>query len=289
MNALVSSVVAWLLVLFIAALEFIIITFIWTGKINVARLISDENGDASLSRFQLLIFTFVIAMSLFYIIVNNPPAKFPDIPEAVLLLLGISGGSYVLSKGIAAGRDTGLAEIENQASNGSNQSSNDNGNMNNNFSPPVGNGNPYNTYPQNAPVYNNIPPNFSPGYSVPPVVTPVVVNPPTVVTTDINSVSPSANFNQNVGNLQGMVQPPETSMQFASYSHVLMDNLHKGMSGGGVLQLQQKLNESGFHCPVSSSFDEETEAALIAFQESVGLAADGVAGPSTLEDLGLHF
>lgn len=64
----------------------------------MAGLINESSGEASMSRFQLLIFTFVIAMSLFLIIIHE--MKFPEIPGSVWTLLGISGGSYLISKGI---------------------------------------------------------------------------------------------------------------------------------------------------------------------------------------------
>ena len=61
-----------------------------------------ETGDskgASMSRFQLLIFTLVIALSLFLVVVSN--MKFPDtIPPEILTLLGISASTYAVSKGI---------------------------------------------------------------------------------------------------------------------------------------------------------------------------------------------
>ena len=38
---------------------------ILTGAINLDLLISEKTGEASMSRFQLLIFTFVIALSFF--------------------------------------------------------------------------------------------------------------------------------------------------------------------------------------------------------------------------------
>jgi len=75
-------------------------------------LISDANGDASLSRFQFLVFTFVVAMSLFYLIVIKTPPDYPAIPNQILALLGISGGSYVLSKGIQTGSATDTADDE---------------------------------------------------------------------------------------------------------------------------------------------------------------------------------
>ena len=95
----IASVLGWVLAIFIASLEAAILWLIIKGKIDLERLISDENGEASLSRFQFMVFTFVIAMGLFLIIVAN--ADFPqEIPGGVLALLGISGGSYVISKGI---------------------------------------------------------------------------------------------------------------------------------------------------------------------------------------------
>ncbi|SRR5713101_250456 len=61
-------------------------------------------GDASRSRFQFLIFTCVIAMGLFLIIISaDPRPAFPSTsPGGILALWGISGGSYVTSKGVDA-------------------------------------------------------------------------------------------------------------------------------------------------------------------------------------------
>jgi len=100
MDALVL-VAGWILTIFIGAFGIIILWYIIKGKINLEKLISEKNGDASLSRFQFLIFTFVIATSLFIIVLGQEPPDFPiDIPEGVFILLGISGGTYVVSKGI---------------------------------------------------------------------------------------------------------------------------------------------------------------------------------------------
>ena len=55
-----------------------------------------------MSRFQLLIFTLVIALSLFLVVVSN--MKFPDsIPPEILTLLGISSTTFAVSKGIQSG------------------------------------------------------------------------------------------------------------------------------------------------------------------------------------------
>ena len=78
----------------------IILWKIVSGEINISKLISEPDGSgASLSRFQFLIFTFVVSMSLFWVIVRQE--GFPEeIPSGIFVLLGISGGSYVISKGI---------------------------------------------------------------------------------------------------------------------------------------------------------------------------------------------
>ena len=72
-------------------------------RIDLRYLIAGADGDASLSRFQFLIFTFVIAMGLFLIIISGEKGPaFPPIPGSILALLGISGGSYVTSKAVDA-------------------------------------------------------------------------------------------------------------------------------------------------------------------------------------------
>ena len=78
-----------------------VLVYIANGRIDLSDLLS-ETGDskgASMSRFQLLIFTLVIALSLFLVVVSTN--KFPDkIPPEVLTLLGISATTYAVSKGI---------------------------------------------------------------------------------------------------------------------------------------------------------------------------------------------
>ncbi len=80
-----------------------ILVYIANGKIDLSGLLAEPGTDkgASLSRLQLLIFTLVIALSLFLVIVAN--MKFPDtIPPEILTLLGISASTYAVSKGIQA-------------------------------------------------------------------------------------------------------------------------------------------------------------------------------------------
>jgi len=81
-----------------------------TGQIDLSKLISEPTGDASVSRFQLLIFTFVIALSLLMIIVGNTPLAFPGIPNQILALLGISAATYGVGKGIQFSRPEGVKQ-----------------------------------------------------------------------------------------------------------------------------------------------------------------------------------
>lgn len=107
--------IGWILTIFIGLLAVIILVKVWRNEIDLEYLISDERGYASLSRFQFLIFTFVIAMCLFYLVVINARPEFPPVPNQILALLGISGGSYVMSKGIQSSRDVGITEVTKEA------------------------------------------------------------------------------------------------------------------------------------------------------------------------------
>jgi hypothetical protein len=107
--SLLLIVAGWIVTLFVGALGLLVLWKMYTNKIDLTMLISEPNGDASLSRFQFLLFTFIIGMSIFLLMFADPNApKFPDIPTGVLGLLGISAGSYVVAKGIQAQRDTKL-------------------------------------------------------------------------------------------------------------------------------------------------------------------------------------
>jgi hypothetical protein len=81
---------------------FSVLVYIANGRIDLTGLLSETGSDskgASMSRFQLLIFTLVIALSLFLVIAAK--MDFPrSIPPEILTLLGISGTTYAVSKGI---------------------------------------------------------------------------------------------------------------------------------------------------------------------------------------------
>src|SRR2546421_12023968 len=67
-----------------------------------------------------------------------------------------------------------------------------------------------------------------------------------------------------------------------------MPTLKQSSSGPDVKDMQQKLKDIGFDPNgVDGNFGPGTKAAVIAFQQSKGLQADGIAGPATLAALGL--
>lgn len=66
-----------------------------------------------------------------------------------------------------------------------------------------------------------------------------------------------------------------------------MELLRDGSRGDGVAALQQKLKGKGFNPgSVDGAFGPGTEAAVLAFQHSEGLLADGIVGPQTAALLG---
>jgi putative chitinase len=68
----------------------------------------------------------------------------------------------------------------------------------------------------------------------------------------------------------------------------MISMLRLNSSGPAVTALQQALQAAGFGPgAIDGSFGPGTEAAVIAFQRSKGLAADGVVGPNTVTALGL--
>jgi hypothetical protein len=89
-----------------------ILWLIFNGTIDLSRLISEPTGDASMGRFQFLIFTFVISLSLFLVIVSakGGPAFPPSIPGGILTLLGISGSSYAVGKAIQFSDPAGIED-----------------------------------------------------------------------------------------------------------------------------------------------------------------------------------
>lgn len=108
--ATLTLVTGYIITVLLGLVGLVILWKILDGSIDLSELLEESNGGASMSRFQLLIFTFVFAFSLFLVIVSTNPASFPNIPGTVLSLLGISGSSYLVSKGIQFSDPAGLRE-----------------------------------------------------------------------------------------------------------------------------------------------------------------------------------
>jgi hypothetical protein len=97
---LLALVAAWIVVVLIGLVGGILVIRIYRNQINLTRMLEEADGKASFSRFQFLVFTFVIAMCV--MILTIEAGEFPKMDMNVLGLLGISGASYVVSKGISA-------------------------------------------------------------------------------------------------------------------------------------------------------------------------------------------
>jgi hypothetical protein len=121
----ISAAVAIAVALIIIAMALAVVKALFDGTIRLTYLLAEpadpraqaaaQGGDgvavpqppetpkASLSRFQLLIFTFVIAGV--YLVLCLESGTFVPIPQNVILLLGVSGSTYAASKGIKAASD----------------------------------------------------------------------------------------------------------------------------------------------------------------------------------------
>ena len=107
----ISMIIAIVVAAIILLMGLTIVALILRNKIDLTYLISEpiaKGGDdlpkASLSRFQFLIFTFVIAG--LYLALSLEAGTLIDVPNGALMLLGISGGSYLTSKYSRAGEPT---------------------------------------------------------------------------------------------------------------------------------------------------------------------------------------
>lgn len=100
----ISLIVACIVSAIILLFGISIVWQMWSGRLDLAYLISEPQltaGDtgkpkASLSRFQFLVFTFVIAG--LYLVLSIEAGTMVEVPNGALVLLGISGGSYLVSK-----------------------------------------------------------------------------------------------------------------------------------------------------------------------------------------------
>jgi len=82
-------------------LGFVVVAAIAGNKIDISHLLEEKGvGGASMGRFQLLIFTLVIGLGFFLVLLCE--CKIPDVPTNVLALLGVSATTYGVGKGIQA-------------------------------------------------------------------------------------------------------------------------------------------------------------------------------------------
>jgi hypothetical protein len=93
-----AVIFAYAIVAFLVALGLMVLWKIARADINLGTLLSEtgDNNKASLSRFQFMVFTFIVAGV--YLLLCIQSREFVDVPNGVLGLIGISGGSYVGAK-----------------------------------------------------------------------------------------------------------------------------------------------------------------------------------------------
>ena len=97
----------YIVVILVGLLGLAVVWMIYTGRIDLKLLVCEKDGPASMSRFQFLIFTFVVGMCILVLTLES--GEFPRLDANILGLLGISGGSYLVSKGIQRSRDDDAA------------------------------------------------------------------------------------------------------------------------------------------------------------------------------------
>ena len=99
--AALSYICAIALLLVIMGTALVVLYLMLMGRIDLKEVLTEpDSTKASLSRFQFLLFTFVIAG--LFLLLSIESGTFVNIPDSVLGLLGISAGSYAVSKGITA-------------------------------------------------------------------------------------------------------------------------------------------------------------------------------------------
>jgi uncharacterized membrane protein YfcA len=105
---ILASVITVLLGMFAT----VVLAKMFCGPIDLRLLVSEQDGSASMSRFQFLIFTFVIATSYLLLASKASGMTLVEVPNGVLGLIGISGGSYVGSKVVQKASETSQANAD---------------------------------------------------------------------------------------------------------------------------------------------------------------------------------
>jgi len=84
--------------------------------------------------------------------------------------------------------------------------------------------------------------------------------------------------------VEGLAETPVSEVEQAA-SGLSWPVLRQGNSGRDVVTAQYLLRHNGRTLSVNGSFDSATYSAIVAFQRSKGLLADGIIGPTTWEAL----
>jgi hypothetical protein len=112
----------YIICILMAVFGFVVAWKLITNQIDISRLLEEKDepktigrGPASMARFQLLVFIFVIAISFFIVVISNVKIRqakgdkgpdIPEVPSGALLLLGISTSGYAVGKAIQHGTGT---------------------------------------------------------------------------------------------------------------------------------------------------------------------------------------
>lgn len=99
------SAISWIVVAFVAAFEALTLYAVFQllkDGLLAGLLIESDGSKASLARLQVLVFTFIVAA--LFVIFSLDIGNFVELPQSVLGLLGISGGTFLISKGISKER-----------------------------------------------------------------------------------------------------------------------------------------------------------------------------------------
>jgi hypothetical protein len=107
---IISLLVASVLCIIILAVALVVVRAMWNGTIDLSHLLSESSSvlpgsapiappKASLSRFQFLVFTFVIAG--LYLVLSIETGTLIEVPNGALVLLGISGATYAAGKAMS--------------------------------------------------------------------------------------------------------------------------------------------------------------------------------------------
>src|SRR4051812_44731250 len=99
--AVLSLIIVSVIVLLLTTFGFLLLWRVARSEVmSFEFVLADKDGFASMSRFQLLIFTFTVAFAFLYVATKPDATELPNIPDSVLLLVGISGSSFLVGKSL---------------------------------------------------------------------------------------------------------------------------------------------------------------------------------------------